>query len=61
MSMILYGREVNPTVYSENEFRTKNNEEHYFINSIMSGKQVLVIGDKNKLNRLAGERLAVKA
>lgn len=55
------GREVNPTVYSENEFRTKINEEHYFINNVLSGKQVLVIGDKNELNRLAGERLASKA
>jgi uncharacterized protein len=55
------GREINPTVYSENEFCTKINEEHYFINNVMSGKQVFVIGDKNELNRLAGERLAGKA
>jgi uncharacterized protein len=55
------GREVNPTVYSENEFRNKIVEEHYFINNVMIGKQVFVIGDKNELDRLAGERLAGKA
>lgn len=57
----ILGREVNPTVYSEIEFRTKINEQHYFLNNVLSGKTVFVIGDKNELNRLAGERLAGKA
>jgi uncharacterized protein len=57
----ILGREVNPTVYSETEFRTKINEQHYFLNNVLSGKTVFVIGDKNELNRLAGERLAGKA
>jgi len=55
------GREVNPTVYSVAEFRSRIAEEHYFIRDVLSGEKIFVIGDGHELKRLAGERLAGQA
>lgn len=48
------GREINPTVYPVEEFRSGIAEEHYFIQNVLSGPKIFVIGDEHELKRLAG-------
>ena len=48
------GREVNPTVYPLEEFRSRVSEGHYFIQNVLSGPKIFVIGDEHELKRLAG-------
>ncbi|MBI4304111.1 MAG: nucleotidyltransferase domain-containing protein [Chloroflexi bacterium] len=55
------GREINPTVYPIDEFRSRIAEQHYFIQGVLSGPKISVIGDENDLERLAGEGLAGQA
>jgi predicted nucleotidyltransferase len=47
------GREVNVTVYPPAEFRSKIKDGHHFVNSILKGKKIYLIGDKDDLGRLA--------
>jgi predicted nucleotidyltransferase len=55
------GREINPTVYSGAEFRTKLRKNHHFLTSTINGPKIFLIGDKNELGRLAQKRLARRA
>lgn len=48
------GREINPTVYPADEFRSKIAGGHYFIRDILDGPKLFVAGDENELKRLAG-------
>ncbi len=50
-------REVNPTVYSPNEFRSKLSAGHHFLRSVLGKEKVFLIGDASELKRLAQERL----
>lgn len=52
------GREVNPTVYSTHEFRSKLQAGHHFLTSVVQGPKIFVIGDEIELARLAGKRMA---
>jgi len=52
------GREINPTVYPIEEFRSRIAEEHYFIQNVLSGPKIFVVGDEHELKRLAREGLA---
>jgi predicted nucleotidyltransferase len=52
------GREVNVTIYPEAEFRSKLKDGHHFVNSILRGKKIFVIGDKDDLAGLAEGPLA---
>ena len=47
------GREINPTVYPLNEFRQKVLAKHHFINTVLKGPKIFLIGDENDLRRLA--------
>jgi len=47
------GREINPTVYPVDEFRSRIAEDHYFIRDILNGPKIFVIGDEDELKRLA--------
>ncbi len=47
------GRDVNPTVYTEHEFRAKVAAGHHFLSSILSEPHVFVIGGPDELRRLA--------
>jgi len=47
------GREINPTVYPPEEFRTKVTTQDHFISTIMKGPKIFLIGDMNELARLA--------
>lgn len=51
-------REVNAVVYTAAEFNKRLSEDHYFVNDILSGDKILLIGDQNELTTLAGKGLA---
>ena len=52
------GREVNPVVYSPEEFRSKVAAGHHFLVRILKQTKVFLIGDEDELARLAAKRLA---
>lgn len=52
------GREVNPTVFPTKEFRKKLSTGHHFLQNVMAGSKIFVIGDEHDLRRLAEEQLA---
>src|SRR2546429_591920 len=54
----LLGRAVNPTVYSEAEFKTKLASGNHFLNSVLRGEKVFLIGEKDELGKVGGIRLA---
>lgn len=54
-------REINPGVYPVEEFRSKAAEDHYFIREVLNGPIILVAGDADELERLAGQRVAGEA
>lgn len=54
----ILGREVNPTVYPLDEFKTKLSAGHHFLRSIMRENKVFLVGDENEFARLAKKRLA---
>lgn len=45
-------REINPSVYTEAEFRKKLHSGQQFVNSVLKGPKILVIGDEDELARL---------
>lgn len=53
-----FGREINPTVYSVNEFSSKAIQGHHFVNSILQEPKWILIGDENELEKLTQQRLA---
>lgn len=52
------GRAVNPTVYSQREFKTKFASGNHFLTSVLRGKKVFLIGGEDELRRVGGIRLA---
>jgi predicted nucleotidyltransferase len=52
------GREINPTVYPPAEFRSKLAAGHHFLNTVLRGPMLFLIGDKRELARLAKKPLA---
>jgi predicted nucleotidyltransferase len=55
------GREINPTLYRSAEFAAKLSDEHHFINAVMNGPKVFLLGDEHELSRVAKERMASAA
>jgi uncharacterized protein len=51
-------REVNPTVYAPDEFRSKLAAGHHFLTSVLKTEKVFLIGSDRELERLVEERLA---
>lgn len=51
-------REVNAIVYPVAEFRSKVEEGHHFVSSILNAKKVFLFGDRDDLAGLAGKRLS---
>ena len=47
------GREVNPTVYSQDEFQKKLTTGHHFLRRVMAGPRIFLIGDEHELGKLA--------
>ena len=55
------GREINPTVYSTAEFRSKLRARHHFLSGVLKNEKVFVVGDEHELARLGPVRLADRA
>jgi predicted nucleotidyltransferase len=49
----LTDREINPTVYSPNEFRSKALGGHYFIKAVLADEKPFIVGDADELGELA--------
>ena len=47
------GREVNPTVYPEAEFRAKLAKKRHFLRAVMDGPKIFLVGDERVLKGLA--------
>jgi len=54
------GRAVNPTVYSVHEFKKNLGEGNHFLNAVVNGDKVFLIGNEDELRKMAGGRM-VKA
>ena len=54
-------REINPTVYSLAEFRSKFKAGHHFLTDVIGGEKVFLIGDEHELARLGAKRLGKPA
>jgi predicted nucleotidyltransferase len=52
------GRVVNPTVYSVPEFKSKLADGNHFLNAVVNGHKVFLIGNEDELGKMAGIRLA---
>lgn len=51
-------REVNPSVYSPEEFRKKLLAGHHFLKQVFQGTKIFLIGSERELKRLGAKRLA---
>jgi predicted transcriptional regulator len=51
------GRTVNPTVYSVVEFTQKLKEGNHFLNAVVKGTKVFLIGNEDDLRKMAGVRM----
>ncbi len=49
------GREVNPSVFSTTEFRSKVTARNHFLKKVLSEKKLFVIGTQHELAKLAAE------
>ncbi len=55
------GRDINPTVYSRTDFRSKVKAGHHFLTTVLKGEKVFLIGDEHELARLGTKRLGKPA
>jgi len=46
------GREINPTVYSAEEFRAKRRAKNHFLSTVLRQEKLFVMGDEHELARL---------
>lgn len=51
------GRTVNPTVYSVGEFKSKRTSHNHFVESVLRGAKVFLIGDEHELGKMGRVRL----
>lgn len=54
-------REINPTVYSPAEFRSKRKARHHFLSSVLKDEKVFLIGNEHEIARLGPKRVADRA
>ena len=52
------GRPINPTVYSVAEFKSKLANGNHFLNAVLKGQKVFLLGDEDELRKMGGIRLA---
>lgn len=52
------GRAVNPTVYSAQEFTKKLEGGNHFLNAVVNGNKVFLIGNEDELRKMGGVRMA---
>jgi hypothetical protein len=46
-------REINPSVYPTEEFRSKLAGGHHFLKTVLSAPKIFLIGNENELEELA--------
>ncbi len=46
------GRPINPTVYSQSEFAAKLQSNNHFLNAVMRGERVFLIGEDDELRKV---------
>ena len=51
------GREINPTLYTAKELLSKLDNGNHFLQSVMKGEKVILIGDINELGKMGGVRM----
>jgi predicted nucleotidyltransferase len=51
-------RAINPTVYSPAEFKTRLASGNHFLNSVVRGEKLFLIGDDDELGKVGGKQLA---
>lgn len=49
---LMIGREINPTVYSMSEFKSRLQEGNHFLRSVLRGEKVLLIGEEDELGKM---------
>ena len=47
------GREINPVVYSQQEFSTRMAQQQNFVTNVLNNGKIFIIGDEDELKRLA--------
>jgi len=47
------GREVNAVVYPVSEFKQKVKEDNHFVNTVLEGEKIFLVGDEGEFARLA--------
>jgi uncharacterized protein len=52
------GRPINPTVYSVAEFKSKVASGNHFLNAVLKGKKIFLLGNEDELRKVGGVRLA---
>jgi len=52
------GREINPSLFSETEFKKKFSQKNHFIRSVMKSEKEFVVGTEDELKRLAEYQVA---
>lgn len=55
------GREINPTIYTPEELRSKYSHREHFVRRIMQRPKIMLLGTENDLGELAGEPMARRA
>jgi predicted nucleotidyltransferase len=51
------GREVNPTVYRPEEFRSLSGNDNHFLGRVMREPRIFILGNEDELGRLVGKPL----
>lgn len=46
------GREINPTIYSVEEFKSRLIQDNHFLKSVMRGRKITLIGDENEFGKV---------
>jgi len=49
-------REINYVVFSPEEFRKKIGQKDHFLNSVLKGRKIFIVGDNNELKKIIGSR-----
>jgi hypothetical protein len=47
------GRQVNPTVFSPDEFAKKVTEKNHFLRTVLKNKKIMLVGTENELESIA--------
>ncbi|MBI4430788.1 MAG: nucleotidyltransferase domain-containing protein [Candidatus Omnitrophica bacterium] len=54
------GREINPTVYTPDEFQKKLKAKHHFVSALIQEPKIMLIGEDRELTKLGKKRVGRK-